>query len=252
MLNPKNIYHIRLGSIDSTNTWAKNHAMTFDQSSLTCITALEQTAGRGRFHKKWLSPKGQNIYASLYFTLPKNCAYLANLGQVISLSSAQVLKSKGFSPQIKWPNDLLLEGKKVGGILAETLSFENRIGIVLGIGINVNMTQDLLAHIDQPATSLAQQSNRAWTLEEVLNPLLEKFLNDLDLLQRKGFEPFQPLYEELLAFRGQEISYSDGKHNYKGTCHSVDKEGRLNLLLPSGKMMTISAGEIGFGEFREN
>jgi len=114
----KSISYIHFDTIDSTNTWAKNNAKTLDPDQITCITALEQTAGRGRWLRKWISPKGQNIYATIYFCLSKNCKQLSNVGQILSLSCAKVLKSKGFLPQIKWPNDLLLEKKKVAGVLA--------------------------------------------------------------------------------------------------------------------------------------
>ncbi len=240
----KNIYYIHFDSIDSTNTWTKKNAATLDPNQLTCVTALEQTSGRGRFFRKWISPKGQNIYATLFFSLPRNCPYLINLGQILSLSCISVLKKKGFCPKIKWPNDLLLEGKKVAGILCETLSFEDRIGVALGIGINVNMSQELLDTIDQPATSLAQLSGQTWTLEQILEPVLKQFLKDLDLLETKGFEPFRPMYESYLAYKGETISCNDGLKMIKGICHSINPDGRLNLLLPDGKVATLNAGEL--------
>jgi BirA family biotin operon repressor/biotin-[acetyl-CoA-carboxylase] ligase len=240
----KNIHYIHFDTIDSTNTWTKKHASTLDPNQLTCITALEQTAGRGRFFRKWLSPKGQNIYATLFFCLPRECPCIINLGQVLSLSSATVLKKKGFSPQIKWPNDILLEGKKVAGILCETVSFEDRIGIVLGIGINTNMSQELLDTIDQPATSLAQLSGQTWTLEQILEPVLKQFLNDLDTLLTKGFQSFSLSYENLLAHKGETIVCNNGLKVTKGICHSIDADGRLNLLLPDGQFAIFSAGEL--------
>jgi BirA family biotin operon repressor/biotin-[acetyl-CoA-carboxylase] ligase len=237
----KNIYYLHFDTIDSTNSWAKKNAHTFDQNHLTCITALEQTAGRGRFKRKWVSERGQNINATFFFTLPKQTKILANLGQILSLSCVQVLKKKGFFPQIKWPNDLLLEGKKVAGILCETVSLDHSLGIVLGIGINVNTTKELLATIDQPATSLAQLSGHTWKLEQILEPLLKQFLLDLEKLEREGFAPFQKNYESHLASKGRLIECTDG---LKGVCHSINQEGHLNLLLPNGELTTISSGEI--------
>jgi BirA family biotin operon repressor/biotin-[acetyl-CoA-carboxylase] ligase len=241
----KNIYYIHFDTIDSTNTWTKKNAEGLDPDQLTCVTALEQTAGRGRFFRKWLSPKGQNnIYATLYFCLPKSFPYLINLGQILSLSCIAVLNKKGFQPQIKWPNDILLDGKKVAGILCETVSFEDRMGVVLGIGINVNMPQEMLETIDQPATSLAQLSGRTWTLEQILEPVLKQFLDDLETLEAKGFEPFRSNYDQLLAFKGEPITCNDGLKTIKGICHSINADGRLNLLLPDGKISILSAGEV--------
>lgn len=240
----KNICYIHFDTIDSTNTWAKKHAHSLDPDQLTCITALEQTAGRGRFFRKWISPKGENIYATLYFQIPKGWPYLVNLSQVLSLSCISVLKKKEFQPQVKWPNDILLEGKKVAGILCETISADDHTGVILGIGINVNMSNEMLNAIDQPATSLSQLTGRIWTLEQILEPLLKQFLNDLQTLEEKGFAPFHSLYEELLAYKGEVISCSDGIQTIKGICHSVNPDGRLNLLLPDGTLKTLSAGEI--------
>ncbi len=240
----KNIYYIHFDTIDSTNTWAKKNASTLDADQLTCITAQEQTAGRGRFFRKWLSPKGQNIYATLYFCLPLNCSYLANLGQILSISCITVLKKQGFCPQVKWPNDILLEGKKVAGVLCETVTLEDRLGIALGMGINVNMTEELLDTIDQKATSLAQLSGQTWTLEHILDPILHQFMQDLDLLQTQGFEPFRFSYEQQLAFKGEMITCHDGHRNIRGICHSINQDGRLNLLLPNGEKVLLSAGEV--------
>lgn len=243
----KNIYYIHFDTIDSTNNWAKSNAHALDPSQITCITAQEQTSGRGRWFRKWVSPKGENVYASIYFCLPRNSSYLPNLGQVLSLSCATMLKRKGFSPQIKWPNDILLSGKKVAGILTEAVTFEDRIGIVLGIGINVNMSKELLDTIDQPATSLAQLSGQTWMIEQLLDSLLKQFLRDLEVLQSQGFSAFLPEYEKLLAYKGQPITCHDGLQPIKGICHSITSDGKLNLELPEGKMAIISAGEIKFG-----
>jgi len=246
MGNLKNICYIHFDTIDSTNNWAKANAHTLDPNQFTCITALEQTAGRGRWFRKWVSPRGENIYASIFFCLPRNCPYLSNLGQVLSLSCATMLKKKGFATQIKWPNDILLSGKKVAGILTEAVTFEDRIGIVLGIGLNVNMSKELLDSIDQPATSLAQLSGQTWAVEKILESLLKQFLKDLELLQDKGFAPFLTLYEQLLAYKGQLITCHDGLQPIKGICHSISSDGRLNLELADGKVALISSGEIKF------
>lgn len=244
MTKYKNINYIHFDTIDSTNTWAKNNAHTLDPEQVTCITALEQTNGRGRWNRSWISPKGQNITATIFFCLPRSTEHVANLAQILSLSCAAILQKNGFSPQIKWPNDVLLNGKKIAGVLCETVSFEDRIGIVLGIGINVNMTDEFLKTIDQPATSLAQLSGHTWAFEQILEPLLQKFLEDLSLLQKKGFKPFRLRYEELLAFKGQMINCNNGEQKIQGICDSINNDGRLNLVLSSGERTILSAGEV--------
>jgi BirA family transcriptional regulator, biotin operon repressor / biotin---[acetyl-CoA-carboxylase] ligase len=238
------ILYIHLETIDSTNAWAKSHASTLDPTALTCIIAEEQTVGRGRLSKRWVSPKGQNLYASFYFCLPLGFSHLGNIGQVLSISCCKVLLTLGFSPQIKWPNDLLLAEKKVAGVLTETLPLGDQTGVIAGIGVNVNMSPELLNTIDQPATSLAQVSGRTWQIQPLVEALAKQFLADLVALEQKGFAPLRPFYEEALASKGKTITCRDGTHTWKGICHSVNEDGRLNLMLPSGEMVALSAGEI--------
>lgn len=243
----RSIDYIRLEKVNSTNTWVKEHARAFDPTHLTCVTAWEQTAGRGRFQRQWISVPGESLLASLFFTLPQETKILSNLGQILSLSCATVLQTLGFAPQIKWPNDLLLSGKKVAGILCETVSLETRLGIALGIGLNVNVKTEVLRTIDPPATSLLEISGHTWKLEQILEPLLKQFLIDLEKLEQEGFAPFHPLYEKLLAFRGKTITVKNGHQTVTGICHSINAEGRLTLLLPDGKLLVLAAGEVEAG-----
>lgn len=234
------IERIHFDTIDSTNSWAKSHAATLDPEVLTCITASEQTAGRGRLQRSWVSPPSGNIYATLYFCLPEATPYLANLGELLSLSCATVLKQKGFLVQIKWPNDLLLEEKKFAGILTEVISLENRLGVALGIGLNVNSSPQ----VDQPTTSLAKASGRAWPVEEVLSALLQQFTHDLPILQEKGFVAFYQQYNAFLAFKGKQIACWEDKQRYKGLCLGVMPDGKLLLELPSGQRLALVNAEL--------
>lgn len=246
MIKSKNIEFIHFDTIDSTNTWAKSHAAKLDSTRMTCITAGEQTAGRGRWRRFWLSPKNLNIYATLYFCIPKDAPYLGNIPQILAFSCVKMLQEKGIEGQIKWPNDVLVDGKKIAGILCEAVTHEKELGIVLGIGLNVNMTQELLATIDMPATSLAQLSGQTWSIEQILNLLLQHFISNIAALQKKGFAPFKKEFGKFLAYKGKEITFHNGVHIIKGICHSLTPEGHLNVILPSNEMKTFSAGEIQF------
>jgi BirA family biotin operon repressor/biotin-[acetyl-CoA-carboxylase] ligase len=240
----KDINFIHFDTIASTNTWAKENAIHFDPHQFTCITALHQTAGRGRFSRKWVSPRGQNIYATLFFTLPIGCSYLVNTGQILALSCTTILREKGFLAELKWPNDILVGGKKIAGILTETTPLDGYTGVILGIGINVNMSEELLNSIDQPATSLSQLSMKTWKLEQILEPLLKEFIKNLDSLKQKGFGAFQKDFQDKLAFRGEMISCHDGVRVIKGICHSITADGRLEIELPSGERVRVMAGEL--------
>jgi BirA family biotin operon repressor/biotin-[acetyl-CoA-carboxylase] ligase len=237
------IHYIYLDSIDSTNNWVKSHFP--ELSSLTCVTAQEQTAGRGRFQRHWISPPGENIYATLYLTVPLGSRYLSNLGQIMAFACAKVLRGIGFQAQLKWPNDVLIQGKKIAGILTETITQDKEIAVIIGIGINVNMPTEALEAIDQPATSLLQLSKKKWDLQELTELLMNHFLIDLALLKKSGFAPFQAPFENILAYKGQEITSRDGARTIKGICHSITKDGHLQLLLPSGEIKSLNAGEAG-------
>jgi BirA family biotin operon repressor/biotin-[acetyl-CoA-carboxylase] ligase len=237
------IHYVHLDSVDSTNTWVKSHLA--ELASLTCVTAEEQTAGRGRFKRHWVSPRGENIYATLYLVVPLGSGYLANLGQIMAFACAKVLRGIGFESELKWPNDILIQGSKIAGVLTETVTHGQQIGVIIGIGINVNMSTASLEEIGVPATSLLQLSQKEWDLKELTELLMDHFLQDLEVLKKSGFAPFQAPFEKMLAYKGQEITIRDGTQEIKGICHSITKDGRLELRMPSGEIKLLTSGEVG-------
>jgi BirA family biotin operon repressor/biotin-[acetyl-CoA-carboxylase] ligase len=185
------IVEIALDTIDSTSEYAKRNYPSFDASKITCITAEEQTQGKGTRQRPWISPRGVNIYATFYFRLKPETADLTTLAQVAALGLASILSQEGLYPKIKWPNDLLLNGKKISGVLCETLFEKESIAIFLGIGINVNMEKEDLAKIDQPATSLKIETGKSWDRKKLLHSLQLQLNQDLALFQAQGFAPFR-------------------------------------------------------------
>ncbi len=153
------IDHYHFPSIDSTNLWAKSNAKHFHISHLTIVSAGTQTAGKGREDRKWVSPPHVNIYASFCLFFLKTRKDLANVPQVVAIAIADYLQRQGLEARIKWPNDILIKGKKIGGILAETTSVENHMAMIVGVGLNVNMTQNELKEITKKL--------RRWLLKRV-------------------------------------------------------------------------------------
>lgn len=238
------MYTIHLDTVDSTNTYAKAHAGEFPQHQISCVYAEEQTAGRGRERKIWISPKGLNLYVTFFCTLPPNAPHLTSIGQVLALSCASVLLKYGLSPGLKWPNDIQLQGKKIAGILCETIFHPSLAHLFLGIGVNVNMDQSLLTQIDQPATSLSEETGHSWDKKLLLQKIQMQFSLDFQRFKEEGFTPFHSLFDHLLASKGQTISCSDGHNTWTGICHSISPDGRLNLLLPDQSIKTLSSGNI--------
>jgi BirA family biotin operon repressor/biotin-[acetyl-CoA-carboxylase] ligase len=235
---------INLETVSSTNTWAKENAPQFNPGHLTCITALEQTAGRGRQEKKWISPKASNLYTTVYFTVPENATYLPNLGQIMALACAKILISLHVPTQIKWPNDILVHTKKIGGVLTETIPHKKSIAVIIGLGLNVNMPETILQTIDKPATSLHLALHKNLDPSTLLHPLIKLFILHLTQLQLQGFAPFQKQFNDLLAYKGQPITVHLPTKKIEGICDTITPDGCLKLLLPSGKSLTLSTGEI--------
>jgi BirA family transcriptional regulator, biotin operon repressor / biotin---[acetyl-CoA-carboxylase] ligase len=232
-------------SIDSTNSWAKHNASLFSKEALTLVTADTQTAGRGRFNRRWISPEGQNIYATFAFFVEKQRRDLGNIPQLLALSAAKTLAQFGLNPEIKWPNDILLAQKKVAGILAETTPVSNELCMLVGIGLNVNMPQELLQEIDRPATSICVESGKAYEVEAVLQQLLQQFTPDLKKFLKEGFAPFLEAFRAfMVADPKTSVHFHDNQRIWQGTVHSINADGSLNLKLESGEIKTFIAGEI--------
>ena len=168
--------------------------------------------------------RGQHLCLD-HFCLPRNSSYLSNLGQLLSISCATILKKKGFSPQIKWPNDILLSGQKVAGILTEAVTFEDRVGIVLGIGLNVNMSKELLKSIDQPATSLAQLGGQTWVVEQILEALLKQFLKDLMFYKAKALRLCCLLMKHFWLIKGSSLPATTACDRSKGSAIRSPRTG---------------------------
>lgn len=245
ILHPKKIEYIHFDTIDSTNTWAKNHAATLNPHHITCITASEQTAGRGRYTRTWLSPKDQNIYITFFFCIPKDAPYIGNIPQILALAALHTLKECALSGQIKWPNDLLIDKKKVGGILCEAITLEKRLGIALGLGLNINMPQNLLSTIDRPATSLLAETGRTRPIQEVQTRLISHFTTLLPTLQKEGIAPFIQELQSALAYQGETVTLQVANNTYVGTVVSLNSQGHLILHLSTGEQKTFSTGEMG-------
>lgn len=237
------LVEIRIDTVDSTQTYAKKHFPEFEKGKITCILAEEQTAGRGRFSRSWHSPKGANLYATFVFALASPM-HLGSIGQVMALSLAAVLLQEELHPRVKWPNDVLLGGKKLAGVLAETQMMAGGVAVFLGIGINVNLDAAELKKIEKPATSLKVETGRDWNRDMLFKKLCHQFVLDLDKFKRKGFELFHHQFENLMAFKGKTIHCFDGKKEWVGICHSLTNDGQLNLFLPDHTIHTVSAGDL--------
>lgn len=186
--------------IDSTNTWAKDHVAQFDRSKVVVITADEQTAGRGQWNRKWVSFPNQNICATFCFFLEQPLENPAVLAQISGVAVALFLEELGFKPKLKYPNDLFLQGKKVAGILCETVSDDKGRWAIIGIGINVNTSAEDLKVIDQPATSLSIEKPGAYDREELTLLLQTELISTFRRWLKEGDADLLREYQARLRF----------------------------------------------------
>ncbi len=213
----------------------------------TLVVAEEQTRGKGRLSRPWISSPGHGIYLSVILRtpLPLNEAYHATTVAAISL--AEVLISRyGLSAMIKWPNDILVAGKKVAGILTEMQSDQDYTRfLVVGIGINVNHgREDLAGPFRYPATSVAMEAGRPANRKELLLSFLERFEVQYDLFLEEGFSVFLARLTELSAVLGKTIKITTGNTEVTGKAVGFTEEGGLRILTEAGKDQVIWVGDI--------
>ena len=218
-------------SIGSTNDYAKEHLDQFDLSMLNVVSADRQTDGHGTRGKSWLSPEG-GIYVT--FVIP-HVDVLYQAGLVLAISCLKVFEQHRVHAQIRWPNDLLLNEKKIGGILAEPIGDV----LVIGVGINVTISQDLLDTVDQAATSI-----NCATPHQILEALIAQFNADLALFSMSGFDPFFAYYREKIAYMGERVTVTVGEKVYTGVLKSVLPDGLLQLETAPKSVMTVVSGQI--------
>lgn len=223
-----------LGSIDSTNTFAKSRANHWDKTALTVLSAKEQTGGRGRFDRHWVSPRGKNIYVSyVIYTEPRN-PHLTSVSLAGGVAVARTLELCGVSGiTLKWPNDVLVNGKKIAGILVETLEVDEKLCVVVGVGLNVLSSKEDCEGITQPVTSVVLECGREWPPELVLKMLTAQIEHYLLLALQHGFEGFSQEYCGLLKHRlGDAMVVRDSEGIFEG----VTKEGAIKLRLTNGEV----------------
>ncbi len=192
------LMHHHFESIPSTNDWAKEHFSTFPKEKLTIVLADAQTAGRGQYGREWLSPSNKNLYASFCFFVSEEQKDALSITHVMAIIISKLLEEEGITPQIKWPNDVLVHGKKIAGILCETVPQENLTGVIVGVGMNINMEAQEFEKVGRPATSFSIEKQKSFDKEALIARLENQFEEALSLFLVKGFTPFLPTFRRFV------------------------------------------------------
>jgi BirA family biotin operon repressor/biotin-[acetyl-CoA-carboxylase] ligase len=231
-------------SIGSTNdealAWAASGAKDF-----SLVVADEQTQGRGRLDRKWFTPKGSSIAMSLILhpTAPMR-PHLSRTVGLAALSLADACLTLGLSPKIKWPNDILLDGKKTAGILVETVwSGDEADTLVIGMGINVEKSAvPPVESLQFPAVSLEDGLGTAPKREEVISLVLTSLLRWREQI---GSDGFIKAWEEKLAFRGEAVQiWAGGEESMHGRLDGLESDGSLRLRDEHDKFVIVRFGDV--------
>lgn len=228
---------LRFDELDSTITYAKQHSHSL--ADKTIIIAKRQTAGRGRFDRKWDSQEG-GLYLGIWLQ-PRKTDFLANLTQLTALSVCLVLRKLGADAWLKWPNDVLADGKKICGILSEAVASSSGFeGLVIGPGINVRQTD--LSHVGQPAVSLKMLGIET-DEETVMQHLLDTFFDRYEAVAESGFSVIRGEYLKYFPYIGKQVTIQYGAGPAVGAVKTISPEGRLVLQTPQG-IKEISIGDM--------
>ena len=225
----------------STNTDLLGRLPTLTQPVL--LVAETQSAGRGRAGRSWLSEPGASLTFSLAWPFAQSPQGLLGLPLAVGVALAQTLISLNVPVQLKWPNDVLKQGKKLAGILVETASSQQHTWAVIGIGLNLVMPGELEAQIGHSvadATWLAQMDRN-----QLLAALLNQLVVALQRFEHGGFVGFVDQWNALHAYAGQRVNLVDqGRTIQQGVALGVNSQGCLMLQDDSGVIQPVMVGDV--------
>ena len=234
-------WHDRLGS---TNAGMRErfYASGTLPSGLV-IAAREQTSGRGRQDRKWLSSPHTNLCFSLFLKTDADLIKVPSLTMATALGVTELLNSKSIRAAPKWPNDVLVNEKKICGILSERVEQASDHGIIVGVGLNVNMSSEEADIIDRPATSMLIESGHAYELGQILEDLLPQLEYWMNKWTEGGFPAIRRIWTEKAGPIGKKLSVHDGDIRKTGTLAGFGDHGELLLETADG-LETIWSGEV--------
>ncbi len=231
-------------TIDSTNHYLM-HAHADAVQAPWVVLAEQQTAGRGRRGKSWQSPFAGNIYISLLWRFNQINANFVGLSLVVGVVVCRLLQHLGIEQLgLKWPNDVLCEGKKLCGILIEMRGeTHGPYDAVIGIGLNLAMPDEIGRTIDQPWIALQQVATTLPARNTLAAKLIDALLESLPAFEEYGLQPFLSDWRSLDQYRDQNVVLHLGENRVAGIERGVDEQGAL-LVEHNGKLQRYYSGEI--------
>jgi BirA family biotin operon repressor/biotin-[acetyl-CoA-carboxylase] ligase len=231
------------GELDSTNTYGKG--ITRDgKGEGTLVLALTQTAGRGRLGRTWVSDGASSLTFSLVLKprFPVTKSGLLSIVAGIAVADG-IHELTGLRPTCKWPNDVLIKGKKVCGILSEILQGDGgEYAVILGIGVNVNQN-DFAAELARTATSLSRETGREWNRDDVLTAIVRHLNKWYDVLNAHNYDLVRDAWKLISPMFGTTVAVDQQGTIIRGTVKTLNDDGSL-LLSTTSKDISIYAGDV--------
>jgi len=230
-------------SLDSTNSELLRRKAP--ERGVEVLLAEQQTGGRGRRGRQWASPIASNLCLSLSRQFSGGLARLGGLSLVVGVAVAEALRQAGYiAVGVKWPNDLLAHGRKLGGILVEGGGEHGGpVRAVIGIGVNVRMPAPVAMTIDQAWTDLAGLGDGAPSRNALAAQLLDALLPALEQFDRDGLPPFLARYAALDVLAGRAITVHGPQGDEQGVADGIGDDGALRVRMEQG-VRQVHAGEV--------
>ncbi len=244
IIGQREVYHQDID--DSTNIRAK-HLAEKGSAEGTLVIAETQQLGKGRRGRHWFSPEGKGIYVSIILrpVLPPSESPKLTLMTAVAAAEA-LISSTSLDIRIKWPNDIMVRGRKLAGILTEVSTEMDKIEyVIIGLGLNVNIPHDLFpSDISDTATSIMLETGRPFSRIRILKFYLEWFERYYKLFSKSGFAPVLKRWKELSDIIGRRVRIDAVHQSHKGEVLDVDEDGVLVLRDSAGMLHRIFSGDV--------
>jgi len=229
--------------VDSSNSVLLRRTGVADGAEVLLVEG--QSGGRGRRGREWRSPLAANLYLSLARRYAGGLARLGGLSLAAGVAVAEALQSLGVAVQLKWPNDLVVDTRKLGGLLVEGGGeHAGPARAVVGLGINVRMPHDAARGIDQPWIDLAEIAPQSTSRNALAASVLERLLPALDTFDREGLAPFRERFAGFDALRDREVAVIGAGDALHGIALGLAEDGGLRIRMSNGELRTVLAGEV--------
>lgn len=216
-------------------------------ASGTCIAAEWQSAGRGRRGRSWVSSLGGSLTFSLLWRFERGAGHLGGLSLAAGLAVARALESCGVARvQVKWPNDVVVDLRKLAGILVETAGeLQGPTVAVIGVGVNYRLAEAVLDQIDQPVVDVASCAGEIPSRSALLTALLRELASAMATFDRSGFAPFREPWLALHAYQGRRVRVMPGRDSpYEADVVDVGPDGSLHVRTDDRRLAALASAEI--------